>query len=274
MRLSDFCDAETALQSLDSLHTVETRPLYFWDQDSNGFPELRRMQNHRLIFNTVTREPVVPATSLYAILPHAEAFRRIIECLPPGQDTRVYIENLENSARIWLLFPTSENEEQIIGVRITNSYDMSISLQGDLVVWMMPEDYALVFSRPQDLKLPPLALPHRAAAFLLLEERVQAFVGAALGGESWWALEMLMAAAQADWIQFKSLEEKVSLLRGIFGKKLAGRLAEKLADTTPRWEIFTIVARAAHEEDLTPHMREIHRSKAEIFLHKIGYDIF
>lgn len=273
MRLSDFCDATTTRQSLDDLHSVETRPLYFWDQDPDGLPELRRMPNHRLIFNTVTREPVVPATSLYAILPHAEAFGRILDCLRADLDPRVYIENLENSARIWLLFPFSENEEQIIGVRITNSYDMSVSLQGDLVVWM-PEDYALVFSRVQDLKLPPLALPHRAAAFSHLEEKVQAFVDGALGGESWMAVEMLMDAARADWIRFGSHEEKEELLRGIFGKKLAGRLADLVPDETTRWELFTVVARAAHEEDLTPHMREIHRSKAEIFLHKVGYDIF
>lgn len=273
MRLSDFCDAATARQSLNTLHTVETRPLYFWDQDSDGMPELQRMPNHRLIFNTVTREPVVPATSLYAILPHAEAFGRILDCLP-DLHPQVYIENLENSARIWLLFPASETEEQIIGVRITNSYDMSVSLQGELVVWMMPEDIAQVFSRTQDLELPPLALPHRAAAFSHLEERVRAFVDAALGGESWMAIERLVNAARADWIRFGSLEEKVELLRGIFGKKLAGRLAVQVPNETTRWELFCLSARAAHNEDLTPLMRDVHRAKAEGFLHRVGYDIF
>lgn len=271
MRFSDFLEPLQARTALGSLNIVETRGLYFWD-DENGHPELRRVINHTLLFDPQTRQPVITATKLYAVLHHREAFGRILDMIMscwPGSEPlpipRVYVENRGNQARLWLLFPL-DTEDQTVGIRITNSYDMSVSLQGDLVIWMRPEDYPIVLSRTGDLGLPPLSLPHRAKAFEHLEDRTAAFIRAALDGESWMRVEVLIDDAKRDAIRFESDEEKQECLRGIFGKKLAAQVAAQVPDETTRWDLFCIAARTAHDEDLTPLMRDVHRAKAEAFL--------
>ncbi len=270
MRLTDYETPEAARARLEDLDTVETRDLFFWDLE-DGRPAPKFLINHRLLYNTTARDPIVPATNQYAVLSHREAFGRIIDMvmgsLPSLPVPRVYVEDLGNTARLWLLFPTGGEEEQIIGVRITNSYDMSVSLQGDLVIWMLPADYAIVLSRTQDLGLPPLALPHRAKAFEHLEERVRAFIAAALGGESWLAVERLESEASGIPVRFSSAVEKSELMERVkFGKKLGGRIAAQVPDSLSRWALFCIMAEAAHKEDLSPLMREVIREKIEAVL--------
>jgi hypothetical protein len=268
MRYSDFLEPLQARTALGSLDAVETRDLYFWD-DVDGHREPRRLVNHILLYNPQTRQPVVTATKLYAVLPHREAFGRILDMVMGSGGAfpipRVYVEDLDDQARLWLLFP-SDPEEQTIGIRITNTYDRSVSLQGDLVIWMRPDDYAIVLSRTEDLGVSPLSLPHRKKAFEHLEKRTAAFIRDALGGESWMRIEVLIDDAQRDVFWFESDEEKQECLRGIFGKKLAAQAAGQVPDETNRWDLFCIAARTAHDENLTPLMRDVHRQKAEAFL--------
>jgi len=269
MLLSDFTDPGTARHALESLDTVTTKPLYFWDEDAEGQPELKRLENHRLLFNATAREPVVPATLIYAVLPHAEAFARILDAVEGmNLETMCYLEDLGNTARLWLLFPDSWDEHPFVnvGIRITNSYDMSVSLQGDLVLWSVPNDSAIVLSRTKDLGLPPLALPHRAMAYENLEERVRCYIETARSETVRQAVDTEIERTAAIILRFQSDDEKTKLLREIFGKKLSARVATRMPETLSRWEFFRIVADVAHKEDLPPLMREIFRAKAEAFL--------
>lgn len=271
MRFSDFLEPRTARETLANLDGVETRDLYFWDSDDGGHPSLRRLINHILLYNQQTGKPIVPATKLYAVLEHREAFCRVLDMVMGTPDIpvpRVCVEDLRNTARLWLLFPAGagEEENQEVGVRITNSYDLSVSLQGDLVIWVPVRDYAIVLSRTGDLGLPPLSLPHRAKAFEHLEERTAAFIRAAIAPATREAFRTMVDRAADDRFLFQSDEQKEAVLRQVFGKNIASRVAEQIPYSTTRAWLFWVMAEVAHRADVTPLMRDIFRQKAETFL--------
>lgn len=281
MQFSEFVNRETAHFALGGLDLVETKPIFYLDEEEDGTPVMVRIKNHCTTYNSTTRMAIAPASKSYSALQHAEAFSRVLtviqEALQREDDVRYYVEGLGNLARLWVLVPSAWDEPNlIIGVRISNSYDMSISLLGELVVWYVPGDFPIVISDLKKFGL-NLALPHRAGAFKKLETATEGFIQEALSENIRTMIYGAIERASAIKIDFNSETEKVDLLKHILvGKKHANRLAPQVPDSISRWDLFLMISRYVHYEDMTTLMRDIVTRRLLAFLRKpgSGWDIF
>ena len=275
MQLSNFRNNDSARIDVNCLDRVETKPIYYLDEDEEGNPAFLRMKNHCATYNATTGKLIAPATKSYAVLQHSDAFSRILDVveriLGQNSDAKFYVEGLGNRARLWILVPSArDNSNLIAGIRITNSYDMSVSLQGDLVVWYVPGDFPIIIPDVRHLGL-YLALPHRAGAFKNLEERVQDYLQNALSGETKRAIEAAIDKARGISLVFNSDEEKEILLKKVLvGKKHASKLTPLVPDRISRWDLFLLITDYVNKESFTALMRDIVTQKAMAFLRKSG----
>lgn len=275
MQFSEFVNNETAHIALGGLDIVETKPIFFLDQDEDGTPVITLMKNHCATYNATTRTVISPATKSYGVLQHIEAFSRVLSVINEAPvheaDIRYYVEGLGNLARLWVLIPSAWNDPNlVVGMRITNSYDMTISLLGELLVWYIPGDFPIVVPDIKHLG-PRLALPHRAGAFKKLEVQTHRFVQNTLSEETRNAISGAIERTREIPITFDSEAEKVALLKSILvGKKHSAKLAPRVPDHINRWDLFLLIAEYIHTEDLTVLMREIITQRLVAFLRKPG----
>jgi len=275
MQFSEFVNNNRARIDVDCLDRVETKPIYYLDEDEDGNPAFLRMKNYCVTYNATTGTLIAPATKSYAALQHADAFSRIMDVvgkvLGSELDVLFYVEGLGNRARLWILVPSAWNNPDLIaGIRITNSYDMSDSLQGDLIVWYVPGDFPIIIPDVWHLGL-SLALPHRAGTFIKLEEKVQDYLQNALSAETKGAIEMAVEKTRGISLVFDSDEEKEVLLKKVLvGKKHTAKLVPRVPDRINRWDLFLLIMDYVNTESLTVLMRDIITQKAMTFLRKSG----
>ncbi len=281
MRFSEFVNNETAHTALGGLDLVETKPIFYLDDDEDGIPVLNRMENQCATYNVTTRTPISTATKSYGVIQHAEAFARILSVVEgmfgDTSSLRFYVEGLGNRACLWILIPSAWNDpNMVVGVRITNSYDMSISLLGELIVWYIPGDFPIIIPDMKRFGL-YMALPHRAGAFKKIEAQTQVFVQNALSEEIRNTIQSAIEKTREIPIIFNSEEEKIALLKSVLvGKKHSAKIAPEVPDQISRWDLFLLLAKYIHNENLTILMRDIITQRLMAFLRKpgVGWDDF
>jgi len=248
-------EARRAIRGLDGVDTV---PLYRVRGDA-----YEAIENIFGVRNTSTDKITMPVSGRYKPISHLDGFTPVLDAIEHadiGHDMMVSLENHNDTAQLYVLFPSLMfNEDRdgggmMYGFRFKNQYDAKTAFRGHVFCWRVLCKNGSTHARLGELQVSAM---HVDSHIQSLREKIDEFITGMLSTAT--RLDQLIDDAIESPIYFNNYDEVVhTLTHYVTGSDRRSKvIAESVPLETNRWQMYNaITEHASHAPKVSWQTRD------------------
>lgn len=248
-------EARRAIRGLDGVDTV---PLYRVRGDA-----YEAIENIFGVRNTATDKITMSVSGRYKPISHLDGFTQVLDAIEHadiGHDMMVSLENHNDTAQLYVLFPSLMfNEDRdgggmMYGFRFKNQYDAKTAFRGHVFCWRVLCKNGSTHARLGELQVSAM---HVDSHIQSLREKIDEFITGMLSTAT--RLDQLIDDAIESPIYFNNYDEVVhTLTHYVTGSDRRSKvIAESVPLETNRWQMYNaITEHASHAPKVSWQTRD------------------